>query len=113
MAAGSVPSHSTFFSDAVTSTLHLLLRHSNETSKMDSDNLWSSLFSTSSSRRYQSRSDLLLHEETDGDDELKAEFLCPFCAEDFDVVGFCYHIDEEHPVEAKNGAFCSISPFLV
>ncbi|KAM2888555.1 hypothetical protein FF1_012265 [Malus domestica] len=78
---------------------------------MDSDNLWSSLFSTSSSRRYQSRSgefsrtapgDLFSHEETDGDDELKAEFLCPFCAEDFDVVGLCCHIDEEHPVEAKN-----------
>ncbi|KAM1373278.1 hypothetical protein ACFX2I_023998 [Malus domestica] len=80
---------------------------------MDSDNLWSSLFSTSSSRRYQSRSDLFSHEETDGDDELKAEFLCPFCAEDFDIVGFCYHIDEEHLMEAKNGAFCSISPFLV
>ncbi|XP_009347364.1 protein DEHYDRATION-INDUCED 19 homolog 4 isoform X1 [Pyrus x bretschneideri] len=70
---------------------------------MDSDNLWSSLFSTSSSRRYQSRSDLFSHEEIDGDDELKAEFLCPFCAEDFDVVGLCCHIDEEHPVEAKNG----------
>ncbi|PQQ16592.1 protein DEHYDRATION-INDUCED 19 homolog 4-like [Prunus yedoensis var. nudiflora] len=78
---------------------------------MESDNSWSSLFSSSSSRRYQSRSghfsqttpDLFAHEETDGDDELKAEFLCPFCAEDFDVVGLCCHIDEEHPVEAKNG----------
>ncbi|KAL6293060.1 hypothetical protein ACE6H2_001202 [Prunus campanulata] len=79
--------------------------------KMESDNSWSSLFSSSSSRRYQSRSghfsqttpDLFAHDETDGDDELKAEFLCPFCAEDFDVVGLCCHIDEEHPVEAKNG----------
>lgn len=47
--------------------------------------------------------DLYGHEETDRDDDLKAEFLCPFCAEDFDVVGLCCHIDEEHPVEAKNG----------
>ncbi|KAM1171510.1 hypothetical protein ACFX1T_021787 [Malus domestica] len=70
---------------------------------MDSDNSWSSLFSTPSSRRYLSRSDLFSHEETDGDDDLKAEFLCPFCAEDFDVLGLCCHIDEEHPLEAKNG----------
>lgn len=52
--------------------------------------------------------DLFAHDETDGDDELKAEFLCPFCAEDFDVVGLCCHIDEEHPVEAKNGVCNSI-----
>lgn len=61
---------------------------------------WSSRLSTFS-RRYQSRSDL--YEETDVDEDLKTEFLCPFCAEDFDVVGLCCHIDEEHPVEAKNG----------
>ncbi|OAY27688.1 protein DEHYDRATION-INDUCED 19 homolog 4 [Manihot esculenta] len=61
---------------------------------------WSSSLSTSS-RRYHSRSEM--YEETDLDEDLKAEFLCPFCAEDFDVVGLCCHIDEEHPVEAKNG----------
>ncbi|KAI3792141.1 hypothetical protein L2E82_06011 [Cichorium intybus] len=56
-------------------------------------------FSTSNSalRRYQSRSD-----ETDGD-EARPEYLCPFCAEDFDIVGLCCHIDEEHTVQAKNG----------
>ncbi|CAI9289327.1 unnamed protein product [Lactuca saligna] len=55
-------------------------------------------FSTSNSslRRYQSRS-----EETD--DEPRPEYLCPFCAEDFDIVGLCCHIDEEHTVQAKNG----------
>ncbi|XP_010547001.1 PREDICTED: protein DEHYDRATION-INDUCED 19 homolog 4-like [Tarenaya hassleriana] len=62
--------------------------------------------SSSSSRRYQSRSDLYLgggYEDFEGDDDLKTEFICPFCAEDFDIVGLCCHIDEEHPVEAKNG----------
>ncbi|PPD94538.1 hypothetical protein GOBAR_DD08407 [Gossypium barbadense] len=62
--------------------------------------------SSSSSRRHQSRSDPFLgggYEEFDGDEDFKAEFLCPFCAEDFDIVGLCCHIDEEHPVEAKNG----------
>ncbi|XVF38805.1 hypothetical protein REPUB_Repub20aG0133600 [Reevesia pubescens] len=71
-------------------------------------NSWSFRFSnsSSSSRRQQSRSDLFLgggYEEVDGDEDFKAEFLCPFCAEDFDIVGLCCHIDEEHPVEAKNG----------
>uniref|UniRef100_A0A7N2R656 Uncharacterized protein n=1 Tax=Quercus lobata TaxID=97700 RepID=A0A7N2R656_QUELO len=64
---------------------------------MDSD-------SWNTRRRFQSRSDLFLaHEEMEGDEESKAEFLCPFCAEDYDVVGLCCHIDEEHPVEVKNG----------
>ncbi|MBA0768560.1 hypothetical protein Gotri_017355 [Gossypium trilobum] len=74
-------------------------------------NSWSFRFShssssSSSSRRRQSRSDLFLgggYEEIDGDEDFKAQFLCPFCAEDFDIVGLCCHIDEEHPVEAKNG----------
>ena len=42
-------------------------------------------------------------EDIDGEDESRPEFLCPFCAEDFDVVGLCCHIDEEHAIEAKNG----------
>ncbi|XP_076957874.1 protein DEHYDRATION-INDUCED 19 homolog 4-like [Bidens hawaiensis] len=59
--------------------------------------------SISSSRRYQSRSDPFhLVEETDGD-ESRPEYLCPFCAEDFDIVGLCCHIDEEHTIQAKNG----------
>ncbi|XP_010486205.1 PREDICTED: protein DEHYDRATION-INDUCED 19 homolog 4-like [Camelina sativa] len=83
---------------------------------MDSSNSWincPSVFS-SSLRRCQSRSDLYLgggggggggggYEDLEGEDDLKAEFICPFCAEDFDIVGLCCHIDEEHPVEAKNG----------
>lgn len=42
-------------------------------------------------------------EEYDCEEESRPEFLCPFCAEDFDIVGLCCHIDEEHAVEAKNG----------
>ncbi|XP_020267599.1 protein DEHYDRATION-INDUCED 19 homolog 2-like [Asparagus officinalis] len=38
-----------------------------------------------------------------GDEEARVEFSCPFCSEDFDDVGLCFHIDDEHPVEAKNG----------
>ncbi|KAL5661962.1 hypothetical protein ACJX0J_029087, partial [Zea mays] len=31
-------------------------------------------------------------------------YNCPFCGEDFDFVGLCCHIDDEHAVEAKSGA---------
>ncbi|CAL1397332.1 unnamed protein product [Linum trigynum] len=60
---------------------------------------WGSRFSTT--RRYQSRPDPF--EEGEVEDDSKAEFLCPFCAEDFDILGLCCHMDEEHPVETKNG----------
>ncbi|CAH8343726.1 unnamed protein product [Eruca vesicaria subsp. sativa] len=62
--------------------------------------------SSSSSRRCQSRPDLYIgggYEDLEGEDDLKSEFICPFCAEVFDIVGLCCHIDEEHPVEVKNG----------
>ncbi|KAB1212368.1 hypothetical protein CJ030_MR5G025136 [Morella rubra] len=68
---------------------------------MDSDS-----WTTRLAKRYQSRSDLCfggMHEEIDGEDDSRTEFLCPFCAEDYDLVGLCCRIDEEHPVEAKNG----------
>lgn len=42
-------------------------------------------------------------EEYEGEEESRPEFLCPFCGEDFDIVGLCCHIDEEHAIEAKNG----------
>ncbi|EEF43037.1 conserved hypothetical protein [Ricinus communis] len=82
---------------------------------------WSSRLSTTSSRRYHSRSDLYEETEVIIEEDLKAEFLCPFCAEDFDVVGLCCHIDEEHPLEAKNGvcpvcakrSLCSLTWYYV
>ncbi|CAI8615383.1 unnamed protein product [Vicia faba] len=83
----------------------------------DSSSPWNSLLSfstlTSPSKSYlsalQSRSDMFMDgfDENDivdeDDDDVKEEFLCPFCSECFDIVGLCCHIDEEHPVEAKNG----------
>ncbi|KAJ9180311.1 hypothetical protein P3X46_008575 [Hevea brasiliensis] len=73
---------------------------------MDADS-WSVRIS-SGSKRYQSvlqsRSDVFVgFEETDGDDDIREEFPCPFCSEYFDIVGLCCHIDDEHPMEANNG----------
>ncbi|CAI9764791.1 unnamed protein product [Fraxinus pennsylvanica] len=82
---------------------------------MDADS-WAARLS-SASRRYQSvlqsRSGikweglnvemLMGFEEMDMDDDVREEYPCPFCSEYFDIVGLCFHIDDEHPVEAKNG----------
>lgn len=68
---------------------------------MESDS-WSRI--SNYSRRYRSRSDVYHEEEYEGEEEQQSsEFLCPFCSENFDVVGLCCHIDEEHAFEAKNG----------
>lgn len=42
-------------------------------------------------------------EQIDGEDDYRPEFSCPFCSEDFDIVGLCCHIEDEHPIEAQNG----------
>ncbi|KAK7258969.1 hypothetical protein RIF29_24562 [Crotalaria pallida] len=75
---------------------------------MEGDSSWNSRLSFSASKRWsyvlQSRSDMFTSlDENDGDDVTTEEYICPFCSEYFDIVGFCVHIDEEHPVEAKNG----------
>lgn len=72
---------------------------------MDGGDPWSSrLSSSSSSRRYQLRSEAYLGgDDFDVEDEQKQEFSCPFCVEEFDIVGLFIHIDEEHQVEVKHG----------
>ncbi|TYG86428.1 hypothetical protein ES288_A13G133600v1 [Gossypium darwinii] len=73
---------------------------------MDADS-WSTRLS-SVSKRYQftlqSRSDMFMgFEEIDGEDDIREEFPSPFCSEHFDILSLCCHIDDEHPMEAKNG----------
>ncbi|CAI9769524.1 unnamed protein product [Fraxinus pennsylvanica] len=91
---------------------------------MDADS-WAARLS-SASRRYQSvlqsrsgmkwdglNAEMLMgFEEFDMDDDVREEYPCPFCSEYFDIVGLCCHIDDEHPVEAKNGV-CPICDMKV
>ncbi|KQK06724.1 protein DEHYDRATION-INDUCED 19 homolog 2 isoform X1 [Brachypodium distachyon] len=78
---------------------------------MDAGDAWgrSSSSSSSAARRLQSRYDLYMgFDEADaGGEEVEARgaeaYNCPFCGEDFDFVGLCCHIDDEHAVEAKSG----------
>lgn len=71
---------------------------------------WSFAVSTSSSSKFnysdtkQSRSDYFMDlEDIEGDDDIEADYSCPFCSENFDIVGLCLHIEEEHYDEAKKG----------
>ncbi|NP_001351791.1 protein DEHYDRATION-INDUCED 19-like [Cicer arietinum] len=89
----------------------------NSSSSSSSWNAPHSYATLTSSKSYlsalQSRSDMFMNafDENDvDDDDVKEEFLCPFCSEYFDIVGLCCHIDDEHPVEAKNGVcpVCSL-----
>ncbi|KAE8681333.1 Drought-responsive family protein, putative isoform 2 [Hibiscus syriacus] len=80
------------------------------------DNTWSFAFSASS-RSYQStlkshsgwlllilEADLCIaFEEIEEDDELIMEYPCPYCSEDFDLLGLSCHINEEHHLEAGYG----------
>lgn len=73
---------------------------------MDGGDPWSSsrLSSSSSFRRYQLRSEAYLGgDDIEAEDDYKQEFSCPFCADEFDIVGLFCHMDEEHQVELKNG----------
>ncbi|KAK3194192.1 hypothetical protein Dsin_025502 [Dipteronia sinensis] len=71
---------------------------------------------STSSRNYQStlksQFDICIDFEDieDDDEELRGDFFCPLCSEDFDLVGLCCHIEEDHPIEAKSGIcpFCAV-----
>lgn len=39
----------------------------------------------------------------DVNDDRADELACPFCFEDFDVLGLCCHIDSEHRMDVKHG----------
>ncbi|XP_062202784.1 protein DEHYDRATION-INDUCED 19 homolog 2-like [Phragmites australis] len=68
---------------------------------------------TAETRRRGSCFDALIGlEEVDGSDDegeeraaagVVDELPCPFCGEEFDVVGLCCHIDDEHHAEASAG----------
>lgn len=42
-------------------------------------------------------------DDDDGDGELSLELGCPFCSEDYDALGLCLHIQDQHLIETKSG----------
>lgn len=46
-------------------------------------------------------------DDVDGDEELRAEFSCPFCYEEFDISALCSHLEDEHCFESR-AAMCPV-----
>lgn len=45
-------------------------------------------------------------DDSEGDDDAKSCFLCPFCYVDIEVPMLCNHLEEEHCFDFKN-AVCA------
>jgi hypothetical protein len=46
-------------------------------------------------------------DDVDGDEDLRPEFSCPYCYEEFDVTALCSHLEDEHCFESK-AAMCPV-----
>ncbi|KAL9659980.1 hypothetical protein QQ045_024790 [Rhodiola kirilowii] len=83
---------------------------------MDNDS-WQYLMSSSSRLVAQSRSDVGYDYEAycdeDGE-EIYTEFPCPYCNDDFDLVELCFHIEDVHFSQAKNGVcpVCAVEIYI-
>ncbi|KAI5083338.1 hypothetical protein GOP47_0003081 [Adiantum capillus-veneris] len=78
---------------------------------MDAD-LWSSRLAAAKrhhalqqSQHYQW--DRLSADDFEVDDEVRPEFVCPYCYEDFEISALCSHLEEEHMYESR-GVACPV-----
>ncbi|MBA0739765.1 hypothetical protein Gogos_013002, partial [Gossypium gossypioides] len=42
------------------------------------------------------------------DDEVRPDFPCPYCYEDFDIASLCSHLEDDHPCESKVTRRCRL-----
>eukprot|EP00249_Psilotum_nudum_P008728 c21470_g2_i1 orf=239-910(-) len=40
-------------------------------------------------------------DDFEADDDMRSEFSCPYCCEDYDISSLCYHLEDEHSYESK------------
>ncbi|XP_041026621.1 protein DEHYDRATION-INDUCED 19-like [Juglans microcarpa x Juglans regia] len=73
---------------------------------MDSD-FWTSRL-TAAKRQYthqhnhqSSHLDRLNIDDFELEDDVRPDFTCPYCYEDFDIVSLCSHLEDEHSYESK------------
>jgi hypothetical protein len=45
--------------------------------------------------------DRLSIDDFEVEDEVRPDFPCPYCYEDFDIVSLCSHLEDEHSCESK------------
>lgn len=74
---------------------------------MDAD-LWAARLSAAKRQQQtQHQWDRLSIDDFEADDEVRPEFACPYCYEDFDISTLCSHLEEEHLFESK-GVVCPV-----
>ncbi|XP_010272353.1 PREDICTED: protein DEHYDRATION-INDUCED 19-like [Nelumbo nucifera] len=72
---------------------------------MDSD-LWTSRLAAAK-RQYTlqhhqtSQLDRLSFDDFEVEEEVRPDFPCPYCYEDYDIASLCSHLEDEHPFESK------------
>ncbi|XP_042496783.1 protein DEHYDRATION-INDUCED 19-like [Macadamia integrifolia] len=72
---------------------------------MDSD-LWTSRLAAAK-RQYalqhhqNSQIDRLSIDDFEVEEEVRPDFPCPYCYEDYDIASLCSHLEDEHPFESK------------
>ncbi|PPD93915.1 hypothetical protein GOBAR_DD09066 [Gossypium barbadense] len=52
-------------------------------------------------RHQTSHLDRLTIDDFEVDDEVRPDFPCPYCYEDFDIASLCSHLEDDHPCESK------------
>ncbi|KMZ68106.1 Protein DEHYDRATION-INDUCED 19 [Zostera marina] len=79
---------------------------------MDAD-LWASRLAAAK-RQYSlqqqnqnSQFDRLGMDDYEMEEEMRLEFPCPYCYEEYDITALCVHLEDEHPFESKV-IICSI-----
>ncbi|KAF7120350.1 hypothetical protein RHSIM_Rhsim13G0180000 [Rhododendron simsii] len=79
---------------------------------MDSD-FWTSRLAaakrqfTLQSHHNTSQLDRLNIDDFEVEDEVRPDFPCPYCYEDFDIASLCSHLEDEHSLESKS-AVCPV-----
>lgn len=59
-------------------------------------------------------SDRLGIDDFDVEEEVRPDFPCPYCYEDFDIASLCSHLEDEHSCESRvtvRGFFVSLMLF--
>ncbi|KAK8681029.1 hypothetical protein V6N13_053436 [Hibiscus sabdariffa] len=52
-------------------------------------------------RHQASHLDGLSHDDLEVEEEVRPDFPCPYCYEDFDIASLCSHLEDDHPCDSK------------
>jgi hypothetical protein len=70
--------------------------------------LWAAMRMSNSKRHHNLQPSYSVHldqlinlDDVDGDEDMRPEFSCPYCDEDFDITSLCSHLENEHCFESK------------